>query len=274
MKPSIDQIRAQFPALQSGFAFLENAGGSQVPQQVIDRVTNFFHEAYVQTSAGYPVSDRADEVVAESKAFANLFMNGEGVGKTILGPSTTDLIYRLANAYGEILSEGDEVVISIANHESNIGPWVRLERLGIKIKWWKVDPEIGEHDFDELESLCTDRTKIVAVSHTSNLLGDILDVQRASAIAHSVGAKIVVDGVAYAPHQAVTSRSLAAISMWFHCIRFTAHILLPFMAPMRLGLNSRAPIITLSRRTTCLGSLSWGVNHMSCFRGYLDTSRT
>ncbi len=203
MKPTIEQIRAQFPSLKSGFAFFENAGGSQVPQQVIDRVSAFFKDSYVQTSAGYAASDRADAVVAEAKAFANLLMNAGDTGKMIIGPSTTDLIYRLANAYGEILNEGDEIIISVANHESNIGPWVRLERFGVKIVWWGVDPASGDYSYDELERLVTDKTKVIAVSHTSNLLGDILEAKRVSQIARNAGARSVIDGVAFAPHQAI-----------------------------------------------------------------------
>jgi cysteine desulfurase family protein (TIGR01976 family) len=128
-------------------------------------------------------------------------MNGAGLGTTIIGPSTTDLIYRLANAM--TFRPGDEVVISVANHESNIGPWARLEKLGVTVKWWGPDPDTCSQDFESLGALLTDKTRIVAVPHTSNLLGDILDVKKVADMAHSVGALVVIDGVANAPHSAV-----------------------------------------------------------------------
>lgn len=164
----------------------------------------------VQTGAGYPASDVVDRVVLESKAFANVLMNGEGIGSTIIGPSTTDLVYRLANAVSQRLSPGDEVVIGVSNHESNVGPWARLERQGAVIKWWQADQSTGEPSFEELGSLLSDKTKIVAVAHTSNLLGDILDVRRVTQMAHAVGAQVVVDGVAFAPHAAPDVREIGA----------------------------------------------------------------
>lgn len=207
---TIESVRAQFPALASGFAFLENAGGSQVPVHVMDRMRDLMVNGNVQTGAGYPASDYVDRVVAESKAFANVLMNGEGVGTTLVGPSTTDLVYRLAAAIGKTVKPGDEIVIGLTNHEANIGPWTRLESQGAVVKWWGVDAERGTYDYGELEGLFSTRTKVVAVAHTSNLLGDILDVKRVTSMAHSVGARVVVDGVANAPHAAPDVQALDA----------------------------------------------------------------
>ena len=197
------QIRAQFPALKNGFVFFENAGGSQLPKQVIERMQSFMVDAYVQTGADYPSSDLATETAYEAKKYANVLMNGDGAGKTLIGPSTTDLIYRLANMYRDVIETGDEIVISIANHESNIGHWARLEGIGAQIKWWGVDPKTGDYSYDDLGDLISAKTKLVTVAHTSNLLGDVLDVRRVADMAHSVGAQVVVDGVAFAAHQAI-----------------------------------------------------------------------
>jgi cysteine desulfurase family protein (TIGR01976 family) len=205
--PDLGQVRAQFPALASGFAFFENAGGSQVPVQVLARMKEFMETGYVQTGAQYPAADLADKTVAQAKAFANVLTNGEGVGLTIVGPSTTDLVYRLANSLAHDFSPEDEIVVSVANHESNIGAWVRL---GCNVKWWGVDPETGMYDYGELASLLTGRTKVVAVPHTSNILGDILDAQRVCDMAHGVGALAVVDGVAFAPHAAPDVQAIGA----------------------------------------------------------------
>ena len=198
-----DLARAQFPALESGFAFFENAGGSQVPRQVLDRMRELMVRGYVQTGAGYPAADFVDETVAKAKEFANVLTNGADSGLTVVGPSTTDLLYRLANSLAHTVKEGDEIVVGLSNHESNIGPWVRLaESKGATLRWWGVDPE-GNYDYSELDAVVNERTKIVAVAHTSNILGDILDVRRVTDLARSVGAVSVVDGVANAPHTAV-----------------------------------------------------------------------
>ena len=203
-------MRAQFPALASGFAFFENAGGSQVPAQVIERMRALMVEGYVQTTAGYPASDIVDGVVHEAKSFANVLMNGEGVGLTVIGPSTTDLLYRLSNSLAHTVRQGDEIVVQVTNHEANIGPWVRLESAGAKVKWWGVDPETGGYDYQELRSHLSERTKIVAVAHTSNILGDILDARRVTEMAHGAGALVVVDGVAFAPHTAIDVQAIGA----------------------------------------------------------------
>lgn len=198
--PSIELIRAQFPALQSGFGFFENAGGSQVPHCVIDAMSEFMQTAYVQVGAGYPAADKATEVEAAAHDFLLRLFGGEGMGYMAIGSSTTALLYMLANCYGEILKPGDEIVLHESAHESNANPWKRLARYGVKINWWTVDPGTGLSDLEALRQVVTDKTKIVCVTHTSNLLGDIVDIAEAAKIAHSVGAKVVADSVAYASH--------------------------------------------------------------------------
>ncbi len=196
------EIRARFPALQADTAFLENAGGSQVPLDVRDRIARYLTDTYVQLGAGYPRSRQADAVVDEAHAFARLLVNGEG-GVSILGASTTILLRLLADAYGEIWSDGDEIVLARAAHESGVAPWLRLERAGAKIRWWDVDPADGSSSLDALREVVGERTRIVAFPHVSNLLGDIVDVAAVTRLAHEAGARVVVDGVAFAPHRAV-----------------------------------------------------------------------
>ncbi|MCH7945761.1 MAG: aminotransferase class V-fold PLP-dependent enzyme [Armatimonadetes bacterium] len=197
------EVRSQFPALASGFAFFENAGGSQLPKQVIGRMQALMAGGIAQIDAGYPASDRTTETAAAAKRFANVLMNGEGVGETLVGPTTTDLLYRLGNAYAETIEPGDEIVVSVANHEANVTPWLRLEKAGAKVVQWGVDPETGESSYEELGRLLGSRTRLVAVAHTSNVLGEIIDVRRVADMAHAAGAQVLVDGVAYAAHMAV-----------------------------------------------------------------------
>ncbi|AIE84202.1 cysteine desulfurase-like protein [Fimbriimonas ginsengisoli] len=201
--PSIAEIRSWFPTLTDDFAFLENAGGSQVPAVVADGVRDYMLSSYVQLGAGYEQSKRATAVNEAAHAFIETFVNAEGVGRVILGPSTTALTTILAASYGETLRPGDEIVIAETNHEANAGPWARLERYGAKIRIWKVDPTTYECPLSALEEMLNERTRIVALPHVSNLLGHVVDVKAVTEAAHRVGARVIADGVAYAPHRAI-----------------------------------------------------------------------
>lgn len=198
--PSIQSIRDQFPALKSGFGYFENAGGSQVPQCVIDAIAGFMTTSYVQIGAGYPAADRATEVEAQAHDFMLRLYGGEVKGHVAVGSSTSALLSMLAGCFADTLKPGDEIVLHESGHEANLNPWKRLEKRGIVLKWWRVDPETGLSDLETLRQTVSERTKIVCVTHTSNLLGDVVDVAEAAKIAHSVGARVVVDSVAYASH--------------------------------------------------------------------------
>lgn len=199
------RLRGQFPALQSDFAYLENAGGSQVPGVVADAVRDHMLRDYVQLGAGYPASDRATETVAAAHAFADELANAPGIGKVVLGGSATVLTTLLADAYSRTIKPGDEVVVAQSNHEANAGSWHRLERVGAVVKSWSVNPQTFA--LESLEPLLSDRTKIVAFPHVSNLLGQVEDVASLVKTAKRVGARTVVDGVAYAPHRAIDTKA-------------------------------------------------------------------
>ncbi len=196
------RIRAHFPALGGTTVFLENAGGSQVPLVVADRVRDYMLSSYVQLGAGYRLSQQSSRLVAEARDFVRLLMGGRD-GEVILGPSTSVLLQMLADCYARVLEPGQEVVVAEAGHEANVGPWQRLARVGVEVKWWRVYPETCTSPLEQLEPLLSRRTALVAFPHVSNLLGDIEDVRAITDTVHAVGARVVVDGVAYAPHRAM-----------------------------------------------------------------------
>ncbi|MFO7608773.1 MAG: aminotransferase class V-fold PLP-dependent enzyme [Candidatus Krumholzibacteriia bacterium] len=200
--PALAALRARFPALASGTVFLENAGGSQVPACVADAVHRYLRETYVQLGAGYPLSRHCTQVVADAHAFARTFVNGRG-GQAMIGPSSTVMLNMLAGCYGQVLAPGSEIILAETGHEANLGPWKRLERLGATIRWWRLDPELQLCPLDALDELLTDRTALVALPHVSNLLGGIVDLPEVVRMAHGAGARVVADGVAYAPHRAI-----------------------------------------------------------------------
>ncbi len=196
------RIRTQFPALAGDTVYLENAGGSQVPAIVADSIRDYMLTSYVQLGAGYPLSHRATELVDEAHEFVRLMMNGKD-GEVILGSSTTALLQMLAKCYAQVLEPGSEIVVAQTGHEANVGPWKMLDRLGFSLRWWKMDPADYTCPLSELENLLSDRTALVAFPHVSNLLGDIVDVEAITSLVHEAGARVIVDGVAYAPHRAI-----------------------------------------------------------------------
>jgi len=197
-----DRIRAQFPALAGDTVFLENAGGSQVPAVVADGIRDYMLSSYVQLEAGYPLSRHCTELVDTAHDFVRMLMNG-GDGEVILGSSTSALLQMLAGCYSTALTPGSEIVIAQTGHEANVGPWKKLERLGFPLRWWEMDPATCSCPLEQLEALLNDRTALVAFPHVSNLLGDIVDVRAITELVHAAGARVVVDGVAYAPHRAM-----------------------------------------------------------------------
>ena len=208
--PSISQIRDAFPSLSGETVLLENAGGSQVPLCVANAVRDHMLNDYAQLGAGYPMSDRATSTVDRAHEFVEILVNGAHTGTAILGSSCTSLTTMLSECYGRIIQPGDEIILCQQGHEANIGPWLKLKRFGAVIRWWNVDPETGSLNIADLKKLLNTQTRIVAFPQVSNLLGEIVDVRAVADIAHEFGAKIVVDGVAFAPHRPIDVEAMAA----------------------------------------------------------------
>ena len=203
MALDLDFVRKQFPALADGFAYFDNAGGSAVLRTVADRVHDYLTTTSVQTGASYKHSQRASQRLAQARARFALWVGAGRPEEIVIGPSTTVLCQNLARALLGKLRPGDEIIVTAFDHESNIGPWRGLEAFGIVTKVWGLDPHTCEIDLDALERLMTPRTRLVAVTHTSNILGTINPIAEIARRVHAHGAEIAVDAVAYAPHRAI-----------------------------------------------------------------------
>jgi len=201
-------VRSQFPALADGFAYFDNAGGSLVLRNVAERVSEYLLTTSVQTGAGYEHSQRATTRLMEARARIARLLGAGRPEEIVLGPSTTVLAQFLSRAMEGRLQPGDEIVVTNFDHESNIGPWRALEKRGIVIKEWSIDRDSYEIDLNELDHLMSERTRLVAVTHASNILGTINPVKEIARRVHERGAEIVVDAVAYAPHRAVNVSDL------------------------------------------------------------------
>ena len=210
MALDMDFVRRQFPALSGDWVFMDNAGGSQVLSRVADRISDYLLTSNVQTGATYAPSQRSTERVREARnAFAR-YLNAADAGEIVMGASTTMLIRVLSEAMTGRLSAGDEIIVTNTDHEANIGPWLKHEARGVVIRFWNCNPETLELDLDDLKALMSERTKLVCVTHASNIFGTINPIAEISEIAHDGGAQVCVDGVAYAPHRAVDVQALGA----------------------------------------------------------------
>ena len=199
----IEFVRSQFPAFKDplckDWSFFENAGGSYVPKTVIDRLSNFMTSTKVQPYAQYPMSKIAgNEMDQAIKLFASIINAKEN--EILIGGSTSINLYVLSNALKKKLNPGDEIIVTNQDHEANISPWRRLSEEGAIIKEWKFNSESAELEIENLEKLLNKKTKIVAVTHCSNIVGSVNNLNKISKLAHDYGAIVIGDGVSYAPH--------------------------------------------------------------------------
>jgi cysteine desulfurase family protein (TIGR01976 family) len=161
----------------------------------------------VHTGGSYEVSKKAAAALQSGRESMMQFVNAGRPEEIAFAASTTVALQNLARSMESQFEPGDEVVVTVSDHESNIGPWTGLERLGVKIKMWNLRKDTLELELDDLAELMTDKTRLVAVTHVSNILGTINPVGRIADFVHERGARICVDSVAYAPHRAIDVRA-------------------------------------------------------------------
>ncbi|MFA5905186.1 MAG: aminotransferase class V-fold PLP-dependent enzyme [Desulfobacula sp.] len=206
-------IRSQFPAFEepslSGWGFFENAGGSYACRQVISRLTDYYTKTKVQPYYPYPASLAAGAAMDESYTRMAAYLN-VGEDEVHFGPSTTQNLYVLAQAFRELWDRGDEIIVTNQDHEANSGFWRRLEKTGIVVKEWGIDPKTGRLNPDDLDALFSSRTRLLAFPHCSNIVAHVNPVAEIAAKAKAVGAWVVVDGVSYAPHGLPDIQALGA----------------------------------------------------------------
>ncbi|MEX0975669.1 MAG: cysteine desulfurase-like protein [Woeseia sp.] len=210
----LDAIRSRFPALAvvdggRPRVYLDNPAGTQVPQSVIDRMTDCLVNANANLGGYFVTSCRADAIVAEARRAMADLLNAPSADEIIFGQNMTSLTMHLSRSIGRRLKAGDELILSRMDHDANVTPWVLLARdLGLVVKWLPFNKETFEFDLALLDDLLTDRTRLVCVGAASNLLGTINDIKSISAKARSAGALTYIDAVQYVPHVATDVQEL------------------------------------------------------------------
>jgi cysteine desulfurase family protein (TIGR01976 family) len=196
---SSSPFAAHFPALRSGFSYLDNAAGAQVPSHTIDAISQFLSGGSCNVGQPYRASVLATELKAQARAATAEFLNCLPE-EVMLGTSATALTFQLGRAFSRLFQPGDEVVISELEHESNASPWRALEAQGAVVKVWRARWPEGRLEPADLRALLTPRTRLVAVTAAANSVGTTPDVAAAAELAHSVGAWVIVDAVHSSPH--------------------------------------------------------------------------
>ena len=210
MSFDVKPVRAAYPALSDGYAYLDGAAGTQVPAVVIEAIADAYRSGIGNVGGTFPASERSGSIVAECRqAIADL--TGASPDGVILGPNMTTLTYRLAEALSRRWEPGDEVVVSRLDHDANVRPWVQAAaRRGAILRWAEVDTSTTELPPAQYGDLLSERTRLVAVTAASNVVGTRPDVAAIAAAAHAAGALVYVDGVHATPHVPVDVGALGA----------------------------------------------------------------
>lgn len=202
----ITAIRQRFPALNQKIdgvqpVYFDNPAGTQVPQDVIDAVSNYYSHINANSGGVFATSVATDSMVQATREKLARFLNAPRADEIVIGPNMTTLNFALSRAIGQTLKPGDEIVLTRMDHDANVSPWLRIaEDHGLTVRWCDiVEPEC-QLDLNSLEAVLTDRTKIVATVHASNAVGTINPVAQIAQMAHAAGALYVVDAVQSTPH--------------------------------------------------------------------------
>jgi cysteine desulfurase family protein (TIGR01976 family) len=205
-------VRSQFPSLAqtvNGYpaTFLDGPGGTQVPQPVIDAISDYLKRDNANTGGAYATSRHTDAMIAGARSAMADFL-GSDADEIVFGPNMTSLTFAISRSIGRELGPGDEIVLTHLDHDANVSPWRALEERGVTIRVAEIHEDVCTLDMDDLARKITDRTKLVAVGYASNAVGTINDVAKIVRLAHQHGAMAYIDAVHYAPHAPIDVRGL------------------------------------------------------------------
>ena len=227
--PDLSYYRRFFPSLDLEVEgrraiYFDNPGGTQVAQQVIDAMVTYMREANANTHGAFLTSNRTDQVIAEARSSMADFLHAASPNEIVFGPNMTTLTFAFSRAIGKTLQPGDEIVVTILDHDANVAPWLALQEHGVTIRTVDVHPENVTLDLDDMRSKITNRTKVVAVGYASNAVGTINDITTIIRWAHEAGALAWIDAVQYAPHGPIDVQKLDADFLVCSSYKFLDHI--------------------------------------------------
>jgi cysteine desulfurase family protein (TIGR01976 family) len=206
---NIGAVRNRFSALQSGFAFMDAPGGSQVPDEVGDAVARALRDASANLGAGYATSHRVKEILEQAEANAARFL-GCDPQEITFGANMTSLDFTFSRTAGRDFAPGDEILVSSADHDGGVAPWLELAHdRDLVVRHIELNSDTTL-DFDDLAAKLSDRTRVVAFAWASNAVGTVVDAARVCRMAHEAGALAWIDAVHYAAHEPIDVRAIDA----------------------------------------------------------------
>lgn len=209
MSLDVTALRLQFPALQNGDVFFDNPGGTQVPQIVVDRMTDYLTRSNANRDGAFATSRESDRLLEESRAAMGVFLGAGRPEEIVFGPNMTSLTFQIGRALAREFLPGDEIIVTRLDHDANIAPWRFVaEDRGCLIRWLDFDPSDCTLRLDQLDELLGRRTRLVAVGYASNAVGTVNPVTEIARRAHAAGALCFVDAVHYAPHRRIDVRAI------------------------------------------------------------------
>jgi cysteine desulfurase family protein (TIGR01976 family) len=208
----LDWVRSQFPSLSQTVnghpaSFLDGPGGTQVPQRVIDAISDYLKRDNANTGGAYATSRHTDAMIAGARSAMGDFLGCDS-DEVVFGPNMTSLTFAISRSIGRGLGPRDEIVLTHLDHDANISPWRALEERGVTIRMAEIHEDDCTLDMDDLARKITEGTKLVAVGYASNAVGTINDVKEIIRLAHERGAMTYIDAVHYAPHGPIDVRAL------------------------------------------------------------------
>jgi cysteine desulfurase family protein (TIGR01976 family) len=201
----LSSYRRYFPSLAQVVngkqaVYFDNPGGTQVAQQVIDAMVSYFREANANTHGAFLTSKRTDLVIASARSAMADFLHAASPDEIVFGPNMTTLTFAFSRAFGKTLQPGDEIVVTVLDHDANVAPWLALQERGVVIRTVDVHPENVTLDMEDMLAKITGRTRLIAIGYASNAVGTINDVATIIRWAREVGALTWIDAVQFAPH--------------------------------------------------------------------------
>jgi cysteine desulfurase family protein (TIGR01976 family) len=197
----VDFVRGLFPAVrESDCIYFDNAAGTQVPDCVIEALSEHLIRRNVQRGGRHRFSDEAAEAIVSARESLASFVNAQEPDEIVFGLNASSLIRTVSVAIAELLKPDDEIVVTELDHEANIAPWLELEKRGIRVKFWPLERETAQLSVGKLDEIMTDRTRVVAVTKASNGVGSIVDLIPVADRIHANKGYLFVDAVQFAPH--------------------------------------------------------------------------
>lgn len=209
----VEAVRVLFPALQrpsvggEPAVFFDGPGGTQVPQCVIEAVTDYLSSSNANIEGEFETSAKTDNIIAKARSYGGTFVGGSSDGITF-GPNMTTLNFNLIRALGRTLNEGDEIITTTLDHDANVAPWLLMAQdRGLVVRTVGVTDDLNL-DLEDLKAKLSDKTRVVAFCLASNAVGTLTPAAEITKLAHDAGALAWADAVAYAPHRRIDVESL------------------------------------------------------------------